>query len=335
MSTRSLSVVIPAFNAEGTIGVTLDALGAAASRAPALALDVILVDDGSSDDTARAAEVASAGRIPLRVIRQENSGRFEARRVGLNAATGDLVMLLDSRVTLHAGALAFLEDRLAQGLDVWNGHVEVADHGSLIGTFWRLLAELAWPAYFDAPRETSYGDAEFERYPKGTTCFVAPRALLQEAVAAFRSGYHDQRLANDDTPLLRHLAARRRINIAPGFACTYQPRRSLAAFLRHSLHRGVVFVDGHGRRESGYFPAVVAFYPVSLVLVAAAWKRPLLAPAALCTVSAAAGLLAARKGRRGHEVAAMALISPLYAVAHGMGMWKGAALLLSNARGRR
>src|SRR5436190_866933 len=167
----------------------------------------------------------------------------------------------------------------------------------VLADFWRLLAELAWRDYFDNPRTTSFGLDEFDHYPKGTTCFLAPRALLEHAFGRFRSHYEDVRLANDDTPVLRALVAEERINISPEFACVYSPRTTVSSFMRHALHRGVVFVDGHGTPESRFFPFVVAFFPASAAVAVAALRRPLVAPVALAGCGVAAAGLGVRAGR--------------------------------------
>jgi hypothetical protein len=272
--------------------------------------------------------LSAEGRLALRVVAQPNCGRFEARRVGLAAATADYVLFLDARVQLLPNALRFVRDRLSVE-PVWNGHVYV-ETDSILGDFWRLLAELAWRDYFDNPRTTSFGLAEFDRFPKGTTCFLAPRALLEPAFASFRPGYADVRLANDDTPILRSLAARERIHISPEFACVYAPRTTVAGFLRHSVHRGVVFVDGHGTPASRFFPHVVAFFPVSALLAVAALRRPLVAPAAVAATGIAAAAYGAQAGRSRRELATLALATPLYALAHVVGMWRGLAELIRN-----
>ena len=67
-----VSVVIPAYNAESTIGQAVEQSFAQA-REP-LEIEVIVVDDGSKDDTAKVAESAGAT-----VIRQENAGPAAAR----------------------------------------------------------------------------------------------------------------------------------------------------------------------------------------------------------------------------------------------------------------
>ena len=328
---ESLSVVMPVHDEAAHLPATLDALVEAAGRTE-LATDVVLVDDGSTDGSAEAARAALAERLPLKVVSQPNRGRFLARRAGVEAARGDWILLLDGRVRLDPHALDFAQSRLADGARVWTSHVDVEAHGNPYGTFWKLLAELAWPDYFADPRETSFGAADFDRFPKGTTCFLAPRALLLAAISAFRTRYTDPRHANDDTSLLRWIAERERVHIAPGFGCSYRPRSTLRTFVRHSLHRGIVFLDGHGRRESRFYPAVVAFYPVSALLVAMAWKRPSVLPLALASTSLAASSLGLARHRSASEVTSLALLAPVYAVAHGLGMWRG---LLMAAASRR
>ncbi len=89
----TISVVIPARNAARTLPGVLDAL----ARQPQRPLEVIVVDDGSTDDTA-----AIAGRHGARVI---PSGDHQlaggARNAGLEAAQGTVVVFLDSDAVPH------------------------------------------------------------------------------------------------------------------------------------------------------------------------------------------------------------------------------------------
>jgi glycosyltransferase involved in cell wall biosynthesis len=322
----SLSVVIPARDEAAHLSTTIAALVEAVERSGWDA-ELLLVDDGSTDCTADVVRTSVDGRLPFRVLRQNGQGRFEARRAGLAAAQGQLALLLDARVRLEPDSLRFARARVEAGEPVWNGHVHVKADNAL-GEFWRLLAELAWRDYFDDPRTTSFGIEQFDRFPKGTTCFLAPRVLLKSAFAQFRTRYADVRLANDDTPILRAVATEERIAISPRFSCAYSPRTNLRSFLRHSFHRGVVFVDGHGTRASRFFPVVVGFFPASAALVYAGARRSSLVPVALVVCGMAAGAYGARAGRSRRDVATLALVTPLYALAHGAGMWRGAAELV-------
>lgn len=87
MTSISVSAVIPAYNAGKFIAETIKS--AVAQTYPLT--EIIVVDDGSSDDTA---EVAA--RFPnTRVIRRPNGGQAAARNTGVNAARGEWIALLD------------------------------------------------------------------------------------------------------------------------------------------------------------------------------------------------------------------------------------------------
>jgi glycosyltransferase involved in cell wall biosynthesis len=333
LSPPDLSVVMPVFNEGAHLPATIDALLAAVEQS-GLATELVVVDDGSTDDSGDVAVRAVDGRVPSRVLGQPNSGRLAARRRGVCDASGELVLLLDGRVRIEPDALRFVGSRVAVGERVWTSHVHV-DSESVLGDFWSLLAELAWRDYFDDPRTTSFGIEDFDLYPKGTTCFLAPRELLVEAFADFRSRYSDERHANDDTPVLRYLAAREDIHVSPHFACRYSPRESLGSFFRHSIHRGVVFLDGHGRSDSRYFKAALGFYPVTAALLALSVRKPVVLPAAAAACSLGAALLGLRARRSRREVRALALVTPVYAVGHALGMWWGLGLLVARKRSPR
>lgn len=321
-----LSVVMPVWNEAPHLPATIDALVEALGRSKFDA-ELVLVDDGSTDGSAEVARAALDGRLPFKVVVQENKGRFEARRVGLEASAADLVLLLDGRVLVEPSALEFVSAEVAAGAAVWTGHVHVDDRGNPFGIFWRLIAELAWADYFDRPRRASFDGVDFDRYPKGTTCFLAPKELLVGGVGSTGTGYADTRFANDDTPLIRWISERTRVNVSPEFACVYRPRATLASFSRHSVHRGIVFLDGHGTPESRFFAFVVAFYPLSLVAAVLGIRKPARLAIMAAAVSSSAACLAVSKRKSGRDVLSLALLAPVYVAAHGVGMWRGLAML--------
>jgi glycosyltransferase involved in cell wall biosynthesis len=84
----TVSVVIPCYNRAGTIAEAVQSVHAQ-SRTP---LELIVIDDASTDDSAQIAERGGA-----RVIRiATNAGNATARNVGARAATGDAIAWLDS-----------------------------------------------------------------------------------------------------------------------------------------------------------------------------------------------------------------------------------------------
>jgi glycosyltransferase involved in cell wall biosynthesis len=329
--TPTLSVVMPIHNEAPHLRRTIAALLAALERSD-FDPELILVDDGSTDGSVRVVRDAVGDRIPLRVISQPNRGRFEARRAGVEDARAKLVLLLDGRVAIAGDALEFVEERVRAGEDVWTSHVEIEADGNLFALYWQLLAELAWGDYFRRPTTTSFTAQQFDRYPKGTTSFLAPKALLLDGIHAFRTRYADPRHANDDTPLIRWIAERKAIHISPRYGSSYRPRGSLGAFARHSFHRGVVFLDGHGRRESRFFPLVVAFYPLSVMLVLAAVRRPRIAPGVIALAALGGAMLGVACRRSRLEVLSLGALTPVYTAFHGAGMWRG--LFMRRARPR-
>jgi glycosyltransferase involved in cell wall biosynthesis len=331
----SLSVVIPARNEAEHLPATIDALVAAGARTD-FALELVVVDDGSTDDTASIVERAVADRLPLKVLRRGQEGRFKARRAGVEAARSEWVLLLDARVRLHRGSLRFLSERLTPESPVWNGHVVPQTRGNPFGAFGNVLVHIAWAKYFDDPRATSYGLDDFDHFPKGTGCFLAPKELLLQSIDAFVPRVSDWRLVSDDTQLIRGIAARERIHLSPEFGCDYQPRTTFHAFVNNALYRGSTFLDGHGRTESRFYALALVFFPVSAALGFVVLRKPLVLPVLVAASVGGGAALAARARRPAFETVSFAALTPVYAVAHGVGMWRGLAVLarqrLSGAR---
>tara|TARA_B100000900_G_scaffold224725_1_gene190656 strand:+ start:317 stop:1168 length:852 start_codon:yes stop_codon:yes gene_type:complete len=86
-----ISVIIPAYNAESTLAECLESV----ARQSVRPFEVVLVDDGSTDNTYREA-VRFETKLTLRVVSQENSGLGKARNEGMAAATGDAYAFLDA-----------------------------------------------------------------------------------------------------------------------------------------------------------------------------------------------------------------------------------------------
>jgi glycosyltransferase involved in cell wall biosynthesis len=89
MNAPRVSVVIPSFNRAHIVGLTIDSVLAQTFRD----LEIIVVDDGSTDDTA--ALLAGFGDR-IRVLRQANRGMNPARNAGIALARGQYLALLDS-----------------------------------------------------------------------------------------------------------------------------------------------------------------------------------------------------------------------------------------------
>ena len=108
-----LSIIIPIYNVEDTLRRCLESvLGQMDDR-----MEVIIVDDGSTDTSGQIAEQMTAGRTDCRLIRQANKGLSAARNAGIKAATGEYITFTDSDDFVARGTytalLAVLEEHPA------------------------------------------------------------------------------------------------------------------------------------------------------------------------------------------------------------------------------
>jgi glycosyltransferase involved in cell wall biosynthesis len=89
MTAATISVIVPAFNAARYLAEALDSL----RRQTHEVFEIIVVDDGSTDDTAR---VLDAYAESIVAVRQQNAGAGAARNTGIGRATGKYIAFLDA-----------------------------------------------------------------------------------------------------------------------------------------------------------------------------------------------------------------------------------------------
>jgi dolichyl-phosphate beta-glucosyltransferase len=108
----ALTVVLPCYNEAERLPGTLQALLAHLSAAPG-EVEVLVIDDGSTDATVRVAEAVAAADRRLRVLSyRPNRGKGFAVRTGMLAAQGDLVVFTDADGSYRPGDL----DRIVAAL---------------------------------------------------------------------------------------------------------------------------------------------------------------------------------------------------------------------------
>lgn len=93
-----ISVIIPAYNCESFVGRCIESL----LNQHAAELDIIVVNDGSTDNTA---EVLEKYNDNIRVFTIKNSGSSAARNFGISKAQGDYIMFADADDFLSEGAV--------------------------------------------------------------------------------------------------------------------------------------------------------------------------------------------------------------------------------------
>lgn len=190
-----LSIIVPSYNEELRLGATLDEIAEFVAGRQA-DIEVIVVDDGSQDDTSA---VARASRCPsLRVIRTPvNRGKGHAVRTGMLAAQGELRLFTDADGSTPIEELAKLEAALAEmekpgvafaSIGVSGARVQQAQAGlrplaGRVGNW--LIRLLAVPGIYDSQRgfklfTAAAADAVFSR------CVIDRWAFDVEVLAVAR-----------------------------------------------------------------------------------------------------------------------------------------------------
>jgi dolichyl-phosphate beta-glucosyltransferase len=105
-----LSIVIPAFNEAERLPVTLHAV---ANRFSGVAIQIIVVDDGSTDDTAAVARKAKIDGLPVELVTLDrNRGKGAAVRAGIAVSEGDAVLIMDADLATSLDAIDVAFSRL-------------------------------------------------------------------------------------------------------------------------------------------------------------------------------------------------------------------------------
>jgi hypothetical protein len=194
---RLVSVIMPAFDREATIGAAIRSVLAQSHGR----LELIVVDDGSTDGTARIVE-SFAGDTRVRLVRGAHGGVSAARNLGLDHARGEVVAYLDSDNRWVPWFLSVMLRALAaDGAGVGYSAIAMRDDlGHLTGY---RGAAFDWQACLDR----NYIDLN---------CFVHERSILGE-VGGFDPGL--RRMVDWD--LILRVTKGRRVVYAPFVGCDY------------------------------------------------------------------------------------------------------------------
>ncbi len=225
----SISVVVPALNAEETIGLCLESL----QRQRSPACEVIVVDNGSRDRTTEIVSRASSRSPvpPTILLTEQKPGPSAARNRGIRAAQGDVVAFTDADCVaspnwLHDLAPAFADDMI----DGVAGNIRGYQPHTLLDKFQSLFTlrhGLGREQIFDRYTLTEGG------FP---TANLAVRREILEKIGGFNESLP---IYTEDHDLCRRIYREGgRIKAIPGGAVFHIHRRTLLRFLRQSFGFG-------------------------------------------------------------------------------------------------
>ncbi|MDR3050107.1 MAG: glycosyltransferase [Oscillospiraceae bacterium] len=109
-----ISVVVPAYNAQDTLTACLASLLAQSLDD----MEIIVVDDGSTDDTVAILDGLAAAHARIRAFHQPNGGGSVARNRGLDEARGDYITFVDADDVLEECLASLHSEAVAQDADV-------------------------------------------------------------------------------------------------------------------------------------------------------------------------------------------------------------------------
>ena len=195
-----VSVVTPAFNAAATIGAAISSVLGQTYRD----VEMVVVDDGSTDQTAA---IAEAYGEPVRVVRQENQGVAAARNRGIREAAGELIAFCDADDAL-------LPEHLERLVRLWDerGGITTAN------AYWLLPGGIGKTRYrggFPKPDEQRRAILEQN--------FVSPLSLFPRAFLDELGPFDEERRRAEDWDFwIRAIFAGHRVTLQPRPTALYR-----------------------------------------------------------------------------------------------------------------
>lgn len=191
LTTPHFSVIVPAYNAQRTLPETLDAMLAQEYEA----WECVVIDDGSTDDTAMLVEDYHSRDARFRLVQQENQGTACANNAGVRAARSDLLVGCAADDYLLPGHLRVMDDLIARNPDcgIFTSNGQYLDHDS--GDFTTVYRSPEWL------QERSVSFEELAR-----VCFYSVGAVYRREAFDLVGGYRRGVYVDDYDLWLRTMA---------------------------------------------------------------------------------------------------------------------------------
>lgn len=304
------SVIVPVYNGAETLGDCLTEI--VNQEYPKDRFEVIVVDDGSTD-----ASAAIASTFPVRLVRlPENRGRIEARNRGAREARFKTLVFNDVRVLPERRLLQAIRERGYEPAIPETRDYDGSPRG--FSRFFYLLRCRIYAPHYPEParREDLWITSDnFDRVPKGTTCFVCSRGrwLASQPERA-------DRYTNDDTRILRTIVAERPILRTAAVTVRYRQRTDFATVMTHTFERGPRFADYYLRPGGRYFALYAGIWVCLLLALPLAVAAPGMAAGAAAAILTAYAVAVAYLSRTWRDVPVAAFCLPAVAVAFGLGI---------------
>jgi glycosyltransferase involved in cell wall biosynthesis len=250
-------VIVPVYNEERMICKCLEAL--INQGFPRDRYEIVVVNDGSTDNTATVVEKYSSVRL---INLKQNMGRIMARVTGARNADYDLLLFIDSRCIASNDLLRNLERIEYQ--PVMSGHIPGRTNDIKYNPYERVLDLFRLKYYSSEAWKKEYwiDEKNFDRSPKGTTCLFISRDLFLECQPSSK-GRH----VNDDTRILREVVKCKPILRHQDVKIEYHGRSDPKSALKHIFYRGPRFQDYYLCRGGIYYRYFISSIIVGLASI--------------------------------------------------------------------
>lgn len=123
---RLVSVIVPVFNAEKYLHKCINSI----LHQTYQKIELILIDDGSTDSSSKICDLYSQNDVRVKVIHQKNAGQAAARNRGIEESNGDFIMFADNDDYLDEKLIENLSDSIQiTGADMAGGVLSFCDEG--------------------------------------------------------------------------------------------------------------------------------------------------------------------------------------------------------------
>lgn len=170
--TMKVSLIVPIYNVETYLPKCLDSI----INQKYLNLDIILVDDGSTDESAQIADKYAEKDNRVRVIHKSNEGVSTARNVGIDAAVGDYICFADADDWLADDYVSYL---LEMAID---NNVDIAITTRMSSTFKTFSINIGTTNNFVriVSGENAAAELMYYKIPIGCYCKIFKKDFLDD-----------------------------------------------------------------------------------------------------------------------------------------------------------
>lgn len=242
MPKQSVSIVIPVYNEESQLALCLEAI----ARQTVKPLEVIVVDNNSTDDT-----VAVASRFPfVTILHEKQQGVVFARNRGFNAAHGEIIGRLDGDSMIPVDWVARVQAIFAdETIDAFSGSVTYRNVGlsEVFNAIDRRIRTYLWKRMSKVQESFLYG---------------VNMAIRRKTWLSVRASTCAVRHLHEDQDLAVHLSQLgANVVYDPTLAVSISPRQAASGvreFMRYTWSNEWVFAE-HGMRSRRYVRRVAFF----------------------------------------------------------------------------